>query len=244
MLRFDVSISYDRPILDRAAFVVPEGCIAALLGKNGAGKSTLLSAAIGLLPYRGEISFRGAPLPRRERDRAKIVSLLPQALPSPALSVRDVVSFGRYSYTTKLSPSEWKLVDGALERLKISELSARLVSTLSGGERQKVFLASLLVQDAPVLLLDEPTTYMDLAFRSDFYRILREERDKGKTVLLVTHDLSDAVAEADRIVLLEAGKVAFDGTKEECLARPVLEEAFSVRRYLADENGASHVFFR
>ena len=85
---------------------------------------------------------------------------------------------------------------------------------------------------------------MDLAFRSDFYRILREERDKGKTVLLVTHDLSDAVAEADRIVLLEAGKVAFDGTKEECLARPVLEEAFSVRRYLADENGASHVFFR
>ncbi len=252
MLEFrSVGVRYDAPLFSDVSFRLGEGETAALVGKNGAGKSTLLRCALSEVPHTGGVFYKGEDLAKKSaRERANILSFLPQSLPAPALSVREVASFGFFSRVKRLSPAEWKQTDEMLERLGLSALAARPASSLSGGERQKVFLACLLLQDAPELLLDEPTTYMDLSFRAAFFSLLREEKKRGKTILIVLHDLSDAVAEADRILLLDGGGLAFDGATADCLAQNVLERAFSVRRYLArddkddrDESGEK-IFFR
>ena len=145
-----------KQVLRDVKFCLPEGVIA-LLGRNGSGKSTLLHCIAGALPFEGSVKLDGKELKGLPaRERAKLLSILPQMLPSPDLPAEEVVGFGRSPYSARLSAKEREEVRAAMQKLGIGELAKRRVSTLSGGEKQKVFLAMLLVQDTPLVLLDEP----------------------------------------------------------------------------------------
>ena len=153
------------PVLQDVSLTVPAGAVTALLGVNGAGKTTLFKAILQEIAYTGRIFCDKTDLSTlSHRQRARLLSLLPQHLPSPALSVRETVALGLSAHTVKPGEAEWRTVYAALDRLQITALENRAVATLSGGERQKVFLALLLAQNTPVLLLDEPTAHMDLSF--------------------------------------------------------------------------------
>lgn len=234
-----------RPILQNVSFTAKAGEITVLLGQNGCGKSTLLHTVMGEIAADGEILLNGLSLLSfTPRTRATRVSLLPQQLPAPAHTVRETVAMGLAPHTAHLGDAEWKKVEEKMALLGIAPLAERIVSTLSGGERQKVFLALLLVQDAPVLLLDEPATYTDAPFTALLFDTLRAERDKGKTVLAVMHDVGAALELADRIIVLENGSVAFNGTPAEALAGEVPEKHFGLTRYTAERDGKTAYFFR
>ena len=232
MFEARLSASYGKKqVLRDISFCLPEG-VTALLGRNGSGKSTLLHCIAGALPFEGSVKLDGKELKGlTAREKAKLLSILPQMLPSPDLPAEEVVGFGRSPYSARLSAKEREEVHAAMQKLGIGELAKRRVSTLSGGEKQKVFLAMLLVQDTPLVLLDEPTTYMDLPFRSVFFSVLQELKAKNKTVLFVSHDLSDGIASSDHVLVLEEGGIRFAGSREECLNGCVLERAFGAARY-------------
>lgn len=237
MFEAHISASYGKKqVLRDIGFHLPEG-VTALLGRNGSGKSTLLHCIAGALPFEGSVKLDGKELKGLPaRERAKLLSILPQMLPSPDLPAEEVVGFGRSPYSARLSAAEREEVHAAMQRLGIGELATRRVSTLSGGEKQKVFLAMLLVQDTPLVLLDEPTTYMDLPFKSVFFSVLQELKEKKKTVLFVSHDLSDGIFACDHVLVLENGGIRFAGKKEECLNGCVLERAFGAARYEVEGN--------
>ena len=245
MLEFqNVSVRYESELLAHINFGLRAGEIAVLLGRNGVGKTTLLRTVTGEVRYEGCILAGGTPLKAlTARERARRVSLLPQHLPAPALSVREVVAMGFSPIAARLSPTQWQAVDETLEQLSLSSLAQRPLCTLSGGERQRAFLATVLLQNAPVLLMDEPTTYMDLSFRSRFFSLLSEQKTCGKTILLVLHDLAEAVAVADRILLLEDGTLSFDGTPSQFIREEVAQKHFSVRHYTAERDGKTMHFF-
>lgn len=243
----NLTVKYEKthPVLRDISFEAKAGEITAVLGENGCGKSTLLRAVMGELPFEGQITLSGLDLGScPPAERALQVSLLPQQLPAPALSVWETVALGRSPHTTHLSGADSAMIDARLEELGISHLADRRTDALSGGERQKAFVAMLLVQDTPLLLLDEPTTYMDASFTARFFDILQKERERGKAILLVMHDLSDAFDVADRLVILKNGGVAFAGTPAEALAEGLPEKLFGLQRYTAKRGKKTAYFFK
>jgi len=241
MLDFqNLSVQYrgEQPLFSDVSFALTKG-ITVLLGRNGAGKSSLLHAALGEVPYTGKILLNGRDITQMPaRVRAGMLALLPQHLPAPALSVSEVVALGFSPFCTRLCAKEWQTVREILEKLQISHLADRPASTLSGGERQRVFLGMMLAQNAPVWLLDEPATYLDAPFHRLLCDILQEQRASGKHILLVMHDLTRALAIADRVLVLEDGKLCFDGTPDACITARIPERVFSLTRYdAADESG-------
>lgn len=233
-----------REILTDISFSLPKGSMTALIGRNGNGKSTLISALGGTCPASGTVFLSGKDIASLSvRDRARLVAILPQVLRAPHMTVRELVSLGRHPYRTAISrPSREDLsaISDAIAEVGIDMLSERYLDEISGGERQRAYLAMILSQNAPLWLLDEPATYMDLSVASRFMELLsRLKREKEKTVLIAMHDLGTAVRYADHIALLDEGSLAFFGTVKECLATDIIERTFSVRRAEAD----SEIFF-
>jgi iron complex transport system ATP-binding protein len=219
----DVHVAYGaRTVLHGVTLSVGSGEVVALIGPNGAGKTSLLKALAGLVePARGRVH---APEPR-----ARNVAYLAQSeeLP-PHWTVRDVVELGRLPYVgfwRDLAKEDDECVARALERTATSDLATRKVGELSGGERQRVALARAIAQQPRILLLDEPTTHLDLRHQVDLFALLREEAAAGTAVVVVMHDLSFA-AQADRCVLLCGGKVRADGPPSAALRLELLAEVY------------------
>jgi iron complex transport system ATP-binding protein len=219
------------PILRGVDLSVGTGEWVSLLGPNGAGKSTLLRFVCGLVRGTGtlEIGGRSAASMSR-RDRARLVALVPQAPTVPAgITVADYVLLGRTPHLSPLGvegPGDLTAVHAALARLDLLGFADRVLSTLSGGERQRVFIARALAQGAPVLLLDEPTTALDVGHQQQVLNLVDQLRhEQGLTVLSTMHDLTLAGQYADRLVLLDAGRVVAAGTATEVLTED------NVRRY-------------
>jgi len=220
------------------------GTMTALIGRNGCGKSTLLSCINQQLSYQGDIFLTGQDLHRmKSKERARQISLLPQVLATPHISVEELVQMGRNPYHElgeRLRADDRKAIDRAIETVGIGPLLDHYVDEISGGERQKVYLAMALAQDTPLMILDEPTTYMDMAYGTEFLEQLKLlQLQDHKTLLVVMHDLSQALYYADHILVMQDGKLVFDGSREECLASGVVEEVFGVKRYEAE----GRVFF-
>lgn len=251
MLHFDtVSVSHGkRNILEQISCALSPGRITVLLGSNGAGKSTLLRCVSGVQDYTGTISLQGRDLKTMSpAKRAKHIGILPQILPQTGFPCRTLVSLGRNPYTDaagRLSDTDKEHVQLAMELAGVAEFADRPADTLSGGEKQRVFLAMLLAQDPDVMLLDEPASFLDTAARTELFTLLQNLAvHNGKTVMLVLHDLSEALEIADDVLILAQRKVAFSGSRDACLHAGAVEKWFGVQRYFCTNGDDSRIFFR
>ncbi|MEV6396658.1 ABC transporter ATP-binding protein [Streptomyces sp. NPDC051907] len=233
-----VTVAYDGvDVVHDASLTLRPGEVTVLVGPNGSGKSTLLRTLARLQrPRTAAIAIDadtdGLALTPREFSRH--VALLTQGRPTPSgLTVRDVVEFGRYPYRGrwgKADPDGRAAVDRALALTGVAELAERGAEHLSGGQLQRVWLAGCLAQETGVLLLDEPTTYLDLRYQVELLDLVRDlADDHGIAVGAVLHDLDQAAAVADRIVLLEAGRITADGLPEDVLTAQQLTDTYGIR---------------
>ncbi|MGP2442787.1 ABC transporter ATP-binding protein [Streptomyces sp. JW3] len=234
----DVTVAYDGvDVVHGAAVGLRPGEVTVLVGPNGSGKSTLLRTIARLQrPRDATLRIDGDTdaLALTSREFSRYVALLTQGRPTPSgLTVRDVVEFGRYPYRGRwgrADPDGPAAVDRALALTGVSELAGRGADHLSGGQLQRVWLASCLAQETGVLLLDEPTTYLDLRYQVELLDLIRDlADDHGIAVGVVLHDLDQAAAVADRVTLLEAGRIVADGPPEEVLTPDRLTAVYGIR---------------
>ena len=231
-----VTLGYDRRIVvDGLDLSIERGTVTTLIGANGSGKSTVLSALGRLLaPVAGAVELDGQPLRSLPgKAVARRLAVLPQKPLTPsATTVRDLVSRGRHPHQSLLrpwTPADAAAIDDALDATGLRDLAGRDVGSLSGGQLQRAWLALVLAQQADVLLLDEPTTFLDLAHQLEILRLVRSiNRRRGTTVVMVLHDLTLAARYSDRLVVVGAGRVLADGTPWEVLTPELLREAFGL----------------
>ncbi|MEV8128043.1 ABC transporter ATP-binding protein [Streptomyces sp. NPDC085944] len=233
-----VSVAYDGvDVVHDAGVRLEPGRVTVLVGPNGSGKSTLLRTVARLQRARSaRIDIDGGTdaLALTSREFSRYVALLTQGRPTPGgLTVRDVVEFGRYPYRGRWGrpdPEGPAAVDRALALTGVADLADRGADHLSGGQLQRVWLASCLAQETGVLLLDEPTTYLDLRYQVELLDLIRDlADDHGIAVGVVLHDLDQAAAVADRITLLEAGRIVADGPPEDVLTPKRLTAVYGIR---------------
>lgn len=227
----DVTLAYGRhPVLRDASFVLPTGAVTSLVGPNGAGKSSLLNAIVGLLPVEsGTLTVNGGT-PNDMRRHVGYVMQSAKVNDQLPVTVREVVSMGRFATRGafgKMTSEDRQIVDESMDRLELGDLTRRHLHELSGGQRQRVFVAQGLAQGGDILLLDEPVTGLDVVSRQRILDVVDQERAAGRTIVMTTHDLSEA-AETDHVLLL-AGRVVASGTAEEVLTAANLAEAYGGR---------------
>lgn len=243
----------DRTVVERLDLTLPPGRVTAILGPNGCGKSTLLHALARLArPISGRVSLEGRDLSAyAPRALARRLAILPQGPVAPeGIRVGDLVRRGRTPWRGMLSP--WSEADAracaaALEAVGMTDLAERPLQALSGGQRQRAWIALALAQDTPALLLDEPTTFLDLVHQIEVLRLLRRRnREMGTTVISVLHDLNLAARFSDHLVLMGRGGVVAAGTPGAVMTSANLEAAFglSARVEPDPETGAPMVIPR
>lgn len=224
----------DRKVLDGVSLSAATGEVTGLIGPNGAGKSTLIASVLGLRPLAaGRVSFGDADLlAMPAAERAKLCALVEQfATTSERLSVRDVVGLGRLPFQSTwstLGPRDDAIVTEAIAELGLDAFAGRLYHTLSGGEQQRVQLARALAQEPKLLLLDEPTSHLDIRAQLVVLELLRRRAQSGCTVVVALHDLNLAARYCDRLVVLSAGRVAAAGTPAEVLRADLLREVYGI----------------
>ena len=220
------------PVLRDISLSIPEGAVTVIIGPNGSGKSTLLKALAGILPASGSVRLEGLELLELSgRELAKKVAFLPQNRAVPEITVKNLVLHGRFpylSYPRRYRPEDHKAAEAAMTKMGISDSADRSLATLSGGQRQKVYIAMALAQDTPVVLLDEPTAFLDIAHQLQLMALAKDLAAKGKTVVLVLHDLTLALEHADRMVVMGDGAVRAAGSPEEVFQSHCLKDVFGV----------------
>jgi iron complex transport system ATP-binding protein len=231
----DARLGYDGHVVsDGLTFVVPEGEFTAIIGPNGCGKSTLLKAlARTLRPMSGAVLVDGADVRGlRPKAVARRVAALPQHPVAPeSLRVRDLVARGRHPYHSLLRqwlPGDAEAVDAAMAATGVSAYADRLLTELSGGQRQRVWIAMVLAQGTDYVLLDEPTSFLDLAHQVELLHLCQDMRAQGRTVVAVLHDINQAARYASRLVVMHEGRVVRAGTPADVLDADVLREVFDV----------------
>ena len=241
----------DKKILEDISLSIEDGSVVALMGPNGSGKTTLIRAASGVLPLMsGEVRVDGQMVNKLgEQERARLVSVVPQVRSIPAaFTVREVVALGRTPYLNWLgqfSTRDNEIVEGALQQTDLLTLADRPMSDLSGGEQQRVLLARALAQETSVMLLDEPTSHLDLQFQVNIMeRVHRlahpvtseNGNDPGRAILVAVHDLNLLQIFADRVVLLVKGKITASGSPQEVLTAEILSDAYGIPLRLIKDN--------
>lgn len=236
----DIERCHDgRPVLRVGHLALGEEGLTTILGHNGSGKSTLMSLlARQDRPDRGRILLEGRDLGGfTQKALARQIAYLPQRLPPVAgLTVQELVGLGRFAWRGALgrwSAADHGAVDTAMKETGCAAFAQQLADTASGGERQRAWIAMLLAQEAPCLLLDEPTAALDLAHAHEVMQLLRRiSRDKGRRVVVILHDINLATRFSDRIVALHGGEVRFDGTPAELLDPGVLHDLYGIEMSL------------
>jgi iron complex transport system ATP-binding protein len=230
-----ISVSIDNtPILRDVSFEVSRGEWVGLIGPNGSGKSTLLRTISGLLRYSGSLEMDGREVRQwKARPLAQRVAFMQQTANLVFdLTVDDLVLLGRsphHGWFGEFTSDDRDRVSEALLKVDASHLSERSVLTLSGGELQRVLLAQALVQETPLLLLDEPTTHLDIHHQFEFLRLIENLVTSGKTVIAVFHDLAMAGRYASRLLAMNGGRMVADGSPPAVLTQQILEDVFRMR---------------
>lgn len=232
----NLRIGYDgRIICEDVTLTIPVGSYTAIIGPNACGKSTLLrSLARILVPESGSIVLNGRAIDSLSTKAiAKDLGLLPQSALAPeGIRVADLVARGRYPHQglfDRWSESDERAVVDALEATNTLELSGRLVDELSGGQRQRVWLAMVLAQQTPLLLLDEPTTFLDIAHQYGLLELFRTlQRDLGRTVVVVLHDLNQAARYADQLIVMKDGDIVTAGEPSSVITADLVEDVYGL----------------
>lgn len=224
------------PILRNLDLAIPAGKITVFVGANGCGKSTLLRGLARLLKAKsGKVYLDGKDISRlNSKTLAQKLGMLTQSPVAPeGLTVRDLVKMGRYPYQNWLqqwSKEDEVKVQEALSITATTEIADRLLDSLSGGQRQRAWIAMVLAQDTDILLLDEPTTYLDLAHQVELLDLLQQLHEtKGKTIVMVLHDLNLACRYADYLVAIKQGKIYATGTPKEVMTEEMVQEVFGLK---------------
>jgi iron complex transport system ATP-binding protein len=235
-------------LVDRVTLSVEPGTWCTVIGPNGAGKTTLVEAVAGLRrTSAGSIAIHGAMLSEmKDRVRAQAVSLVPQHPEVPAgMTVRDYVALGRTAHHGLFRAAgthDRGMVDSVLQRLSLDDFADRDVVTLSGGERQRMVLGRAMAQSTMVMILDEPITGLDLRHQMEILELLKKEvAECGLTVFATLHDLTLAGQFADRLVLLDRGRVILDGAARDVVRSPELAECYGMKLRVVDIDGADVV---
>jgi iron complex transport system ATP-binding protein len=225
----------DRVVVDNLDLDLPAGAVSVIIGANGSGKSTLLRALSRLLtPQRGTVYLEGRSVhPMRSRDFARQLGLLPQGPTTPdGITVRDLVRLGRLPHTSlwrQWSAQDEAALQQALAATDLLHLADEPVDALSGGQRQRTWLALVIAQQTPLLLLDEPTTYLDLAHQLDVLELVRTlNRESARTIVMVLHDINQACRYADHLIAMRRGRVVAQGNPTDVVTPALLREVFDV----------------
>lgn len=236
----ELSAGYgSRHVLEQLSLSLERGSITALVGPNGSGKSTMLKALARMLhPQHGAVYLNGHDLARLPtREVARRLAILPQAPTAPEeLTVAELVEQGRYPHVGPLrlfSDADRAAIARALAATRMTAFRARPLDSLSGGERQRAWIALALAQETPILLLDEPTTYLDVGHQFEVLDLIRRLNvEQGMTIVQVLHDLNQAARFSHRMVVFEAGRVVADGTPADVLTPKMLARVFNVRAHV------------
>lgn len=251
MLEFShVSVSCGHtPILKDISVSFLPGQITTLIGPNGCGKTTLLQCLNGVSKVTaGSIRLNGEDyLKLPPKVRAQQLAFLPQVrMVIPTLPVRTLVEHGRFPYlgfSRKKTNRDREIVDQAMEFAHVQDYADCYTDTLSGGIRQRVFFAMILAQDCDYIVLDEPTTYLDISGQRDFLAMAGRLKEQGKTVILILHDLGQAIRISDKLIVMNDRKIEAAGTPEECLNSHVIDRVFGTRlKRFTDEEGEYYFF--
>lgn len=232
-----LSLAYEAGtiIVHELSLHIQQGTITALVGANGCGKSTLLRGLSRLLkPVQGSVYVDGHEVhAMKAKDLARKLGILPQSPTAPeGLTVHELVAQGRYPHQNwfqQWSREDEHIVQEALETTNLTMFADRPVDTLSGGQRQRAWIAMALAQQTDVLLLDEPTTYLDLAYQMDVLDLLDELNAQGRTIIMVLHDLNQAARYADTIVALRGGQIVAQGSPEAVMTPENILQVFGLR---------------
>lgn len=239
-----------KEVLHGVDLAIEDGKIVTLIGQNGCGKSTLIKAMLGFIPmtqgsvYLNELCVKGAP-PQKVAQQA---AYLPQIHQNGDISVGRLVLHGRFpylSYPRTYRQEDKEIAQQAMERMGIANLSDVPVNELSGGLGQKAYIAMALAQKTPIIVMDEPTTFLDIGEQMKFMQLCRMLASEGKTVVLVLHDIACALSLSDRIAVMQNGRILQYGTAQEIMETDVIYKLYGVRvRKIETQSGTQYYYER
>ena len=238
----DLTLRYnERTISHNLSVAIPDGSFTVIVGPNACGKSTLLKALARLIrPAAGTIVLDGKAIAERQaKDVARRLGLLPQGAIAPdGITVADLVARGRYphqSFLKQWSKADETAVSAAMEATNVADLSARLLSELSGGQRQRAWIAMVLAQETPLLLLDEPTTFLDIAHQIELLELLADLNAKGRTIVAVLHDLNHACRYATNLIAMKDGSIVAEGRPKDIVTEHLIQTVFGLGCIVIDD---------
>ena len=237
-----------REVLHGVSLAFPPGRVTAIAGPNGCGKSTLLRAVLGMVQHMGgQVLFDGVPAEAlSSRDIAQRAAYMPQDRPVPSISVRRMALHGRFpylSYPRHYRREDYDIVDAALRRADALELADRPLPELSGGQRQRAYLAMVLAQGAGTVFMDEPTAFLDIRHQFGVMDTARSLAGDGRAVAIVTHDLALALRQADRLAIMQDGRLRMLGSPDEVFESGAVDEVFGVRLRRVDTPDGPQYYF-
>ncbi|WP_054950598.1 ABC transporter ATP-binding protein [Numidum massiliense] len=232
----NLRITYgEEVIVNQLNLTIPDGKITALVGANGSGKSTILKTVARIMkPQKGEVYLDGKSIHQTQtKDVAKQLAILPQSPVVPeGLTVGELVSYGRFPHQQgfgSLGKEDKEMVAWALEVTGMTDFSARPIEQMSGGQRQRAWIAMALAQGTEILFLDEPTTYLDMTHQLEVLELLEYlNRREGRTIVMVVHDLNHATRYSHHMVCIKRGDVAYEGSPAEVVHREMLRDVFGI----------------
>lgn len=239
----NLNISYgDIDIVKNLNLNIPQGKITTIIGANGCGKSTILKTIARILtPKSGDIYVNGKNIKSQSsKDLAKTMAVLPQSPQAPSgLTVEELIAYGRFPHQKgfgKLKKEDNDIVTWALESTGIKEFRDRKIEDLSGGQRQRAWIAMALAQQTDILVLDEPTTYLDLAHQLEVLELLEElNRKQGTTIVMVIHELNNAARFADHMIGIKKGRIACEGSAYQVMTKENLKELFNIDAEIVED---------
>lgn len=225
----------EKTIVNNLTLEIPDQQVTIIIGPNGCGKSTLLKSMSRIIPHQaGSIYLDGSSISNEDtKSLARKMAILPQTPESAAgLTVGELVSYGRFPYQKgfgRLTKKDMEVINWALEVTGTASYKYEAVDSLSGGQRQRVWIALALAQETEMIFLDEPTTYLDMAHQLEILELLQKlNREQGRTIVMVLHDLNHAARFADHLIALKAGRIVKTGTSEEVINKHVLRKVFQI----------------